>query len=140
MIDVVCAIIERGEFVLVARRGQDMRHPWKWEFPGGKVDQGESKEEALHRELAEELQTEVNILEALEPVEYTYPDLELRLWPFRCEWARKEPIPDEHAETVWLGPENILGLELAEADIEVATAYLNRFYPEKGGNIDRPFY
>lgn len=140
MIDVVCAIIERGEFVLMARRGPDMRHPWKWEFPGGKVDAGESKEEALHRELAEELQTEVTILESLSPVTHTYPDLTLRLWPFRCEWARKEPIPDEHAETVWLSPEGILGLDLAEADVQVAESYVEQFHPALGGNTERPFF
>lgn len=139
MIQVVCAIIERGGYVLAARRGPDMRHPWKWEFPGGKVEAGESPKEALKRELAEELSVRVDIIEALPPVKYDYPDLSIELCPFRCEWTGGEPLPDEHAETVWMDPAGLLSLDFAEADVIVAEAYMAKF--QGGGHqTERPLF
>ncbi|MDP5169369.1 MAG: (deoxy)nucleoside triphosphate pyrophosphohydrolase [Bacteroidia bacterium] len=124
MIQVVCAIIERGDRVLAACRGPEMRHPWKWEFPGGKVNEGESKEDALHRELMEELMTRAEILEALPPVEHEYEEGKIQLWPFRCVWTGGEPLPSEHAETVWIEPGDMLALDFAAADVKVAEQYL----------------
>ena len=123
MMEVVCAIVERGNYVLAACRGPEMRHPWKWEFPGGKVQEGESREAALHRELQEELGLKVEILEGLDPVHFQYPDQDIRLWPFRCDWTGGEPLPTEHAETVWIQPEDLLSLDFAEADLLVIEAY-----------------
>lgn len=129
MIQVVCAIIERGEHVLAACRGPEMRHPWKWEFPGGKVDPGEDPASALHRELQEELSVEVDILEALPPVEHHYDDLHVQLCAYRCAWKRGEPLPEEHAETVWIRPDDLAGLDFAAADLKVIDLYLNQAKP-----------
>ncbi len=123
MLQVVCAIVERGEFVLAACRGPEMRDPWKWEFPGGKVEAGETKEAALHRELAEELSLEVDILEAMAPVTYEGRDISIQLWPFRCSWTSGEPLPLEHAETVWIRPADLATLDFSAPDLTIISQY-----------------
>ena len=72
-VTVVAAVIEREGLILIAQRRKDGRHPLKWEFPGGKVEQGESNPEALRRELAEELDIQAEIGPELERYAYTYP-------------------------------------------------------------------
>lgn len=126
-IKVTCAIVEEEGLVLAARRGSKMSLPLKWEFPGGKVDEGETLEECLVRELMEELGMEVSVKQPLSPSSHSYPDAEITLYPFICSRRTGEICLLEHAEVLWLTPERLRELDWAEADIPVLEEYLGRF-------------
>lgn len=122
--DVVCAIIERDGKFLIARRPDDGRHlARKWEFPGGKVEPGESEVAALVRELREELAVEVEIAERLTPVEYRYPSLSLRLIAFRCRLTTGEPQAGAHEELRWIGIDEVDRYDFPEADLPILAEY-----------------
>ena len=125
MLDVACAILLRPDgTVLAARRGPDMRLPGLWEFPGGKLEPGESSGEALIREIREELAIDIRLLRALSIVEHHYPDFSIRLHPWLCEITSGEPRPLEHAEIRWLDANTLPSLDWAEADLPVVAALL----------------
>ena len=84
ILEVCCGIIEESGKIYAFRRGGGMKMPGKWEFPGGKVEAGESAESALHRELLEELQIKIEILERIEVVYHDYPEFTIHLIPFRA--------------------------------------------------------
>lgn len=83
-IHVTCAIIERSNLILTTQRSRTMKMPLKWEFPGGKMDAGETAEACLRRELAEELRITVTIIARLAPVCHAYRDVTVTLHPFVC--------------------------------------------------------
>ncbi len=116
MIEVVCAVVARGGRVLVCRRPAGAHLAGHWEFPGGKVEDGEDPDQALVREIREELACTVVVGQALGAVEHSYPDLKIRLQPFRCTILRGEPRALEHEELGWFAPEEMNELELAGAD------------------------
>ena len=78
-IQVTCAIIEQDGFVLAAQRSATMRLPFKWEFPGGKIQSGETPEECLHREIDEELGVEIAICKYLPLATHNYPSITVTL-------------------------------------------------------------
>ncbi len=84
-IHVACAIIELGGKVLCTQRSASMSMPLKWEFPGGKINDGESPEECLRRELIEELGVEISAGEPLPTTIHHYPTFSITLYPFVCE-------------------------------------------------------
>jgi 8-oxo-dGTP diphosphatase len=118
---VVCAIIRRENTFLLARRPEGKRLGGFWEFPGGKIEPGESAEAALHRELAEELGCAVVITHTLPPVEHVYEWGGIRLIPFVCEMAADsaEPFAHEHSALEWAAFEAFQRYELAPADLPV---------------------
>ena len=131
MIQVTCAIIESEERVLCAQRSAAMAHPGKWEFPGGKVEDGESEEECLIREIREELAVEILILERLPSVAHTYENgFSLRLIPFRCQIQSGEMRAIQHAELRWVPVGELRFLDWAGADIPILKAYLEEFEAE----------
>lgn len=123
-IHVTCAIIERDGYVLAAQRSAQMSLPLKWEFPGGKIDQGESPEECLRREIAEEMNIEVEIGSGLPPSTHNYPAFSITLYPFVCSIENGEITLAEHSAIAWLVPEQLDTLDWAEADIPVVKTYL----------------
>lgn len=123
-IQVTCAIVERDGLVLAARRSAAMALPLKWEFPGGKIDQGESREECLRRELLEELGLNVRVGKSLPSVTHDYPASTVTLYPFICSIVSGEIVLHEHAEISWLRPEELHILDWAEADLPVIGSYL----------------
>ena len=126
-IHVACAIIELGKKVLCTQRSASMSLPLKWEFPGGKIDEGESPEECLKRELIEELGIEVAIGRALPPITHHYPSFSVTLYPFICEIISGEITLHEHSAMVWLPREELHNLEWAEADWPVIKNYQRQF-------------
>jgi 8-oxo-dGTP diphosphatase len=122
---VTCAIIERNGFVLAAQRSSSMSLPLKWEFPGGKVNAGESYEECLVRELTEELGIIARISARLSPATHQYPSFTITLFPFICSIERGELTLNEHVAVKWLRPDNLRSLDWAEADIPIVDAYLS---------------
>jgi 8-oxo-dGTP diphosphatase len=121
--DVVCAIIERNGRFLIARRPEGKTLALKWEFPGGKVESGESPRDALHRELAEELGIVVEILQRLSPVVYSCSDFSLRLIPYRCLIVSGEPVPVEHTALEWISVDDAVFYDFPEADIPILEEY-----------------
>ncbi len=123
-IQVSCAIIEREGRVLAARRSAAMSLPLKWEFPGGKIDPGESPEACLERELMEEMGIRVRVGKRLPSQDHRYPAFAVTLHPFVCAIESGEIVLHEHADMVWLPPEQLHTLDWAEADGPVIASYL----------------
>ena len=124
MLEVVCAIIVRREdgAVLLARRPVGKHLAGKWEFPGGKLEKGESKEMALQRELHEELGCRVTIVEALQCSQHTYKDgVSIKMFPMICEVVKGTAGPRalEHEEIQWVVVDRIGAYDLAAADVPV---------------------
>lgn len=127
MIMVSCAIILNsiGQ-VLVTQRSAAMPLPLKWEFPGGKIEAGETAEECLIREIKEELNIEIQIAGSLPPNDHQYPDKLIRLIPFICRHTGGEIILKEHTTYKWLDTKDLLDLDWAEADVGVVGEYIKR--------------
>lgn len=125
MIRVTCAIIRNEENeILIVQRGANSEHPNKWEFPGGKVQEGESEEECIVREINEELSMEIIICGRLTEVGYDYGTKQIQLIPFVCDTLEELPLLTEHIAFRWLAPEDLGGVDFSEADILVADEYL----------------
>ena len=129
-IHVTCAIIEHEGRVLATQRSSTMSMPHKWEFPGGKIDPGETAEECLCRELWEEIGIEARIGRSLPASTHEYSTFTITLHPFVCTIEEGEIVLHEHAALLWLLPSQLHTLDWAEADIPVLAAYLST----NGGN------
>lgn len=116
-ITVVGAVIVRNGLIYCARRGPTGALPGMWEFPGGKVEPDESFEEALAREIDEELGCEISVLQPVETTTHEYDFAVITLATFLCELVDGEPQSNEHAEERWLPVEALDTLEWAPADI-----------------------
>ena len=131
---VVCAIIEKEDRFLIAQRPSDHQLADKWEFPGGKVGEGEAPSEALKREIQEELKLQIEIGTSLTPNNHSYPDFSLTLVPFRCTITEGSPVPTEHQQIVWATTETAGNYEFSPADIPILEEYLSLRRAER--NID----
>ena len=120
-IEVVAAIITQDGKVLCVQRGEHAKDyiSFKWEFPGGKVEVGENKEDALLREIQEELAAEIHELQYLMTVEHSYPDFHLTMHTYSCALRSGEITLREHVDMKWLAPEGLNQLDWAEADVPV---------------------
>jgi 8-oxo-dGTP diphosphatase len=120
-IEVVAGIIFCGDLFLCVQRPKNKLHyiSEKFEFPGGKIEEGETKEEALHRELLEELNLSTNIKSFFLTVVHEYPDFELTMHSFMCEVESKELILHEHIDKKWLKINELTTLDWAAADIPI---------------------
>lgn len=94
----------------------------KWEFPGGKIEAGESNEQALERELREELNMNVTVGEHLVSAEHAYPDFGITLHAYICDVASDDVTLKEHIDRRWLLPESLSSLEWCGADVAIARA------------------
>src|SRR5690606_22321373 len=107
MIHVSCAIIQHKGKILICQRSAEMKLPLKWEFPGGKIEQGESKEACLVREIKEELDIEITVQTELQMVSYEYDDFSICLYPFLASLVSGEPKAIEHAQLRWVSSEEL---------------------------------
>ncbi|CAM3691345.1 (deoxy)nucleoside triphosphate pyrophosphohydrolase [Sphingobacterium prati] len=112
MPQVTCAIIEHANKILICQRSASMKLPLKWEFPGGKIETGESKEECLRREIKEELHIAIIIHSALTMVEHHYADFSLQLYPFVCSQQSGEVKALEHAQAIWVDADQLSTISL----------------------------
>ena len=122
-IHVTCAIIERDGLVLAAQRSATMSMPLKWEFPGGKIHEGETPEECLRRELVEELGIQVAVGKSLPASTHHYPAFTVTLYPYVCTITAGEIVIHEHETIVWLPLDELHSLDWAEADLPVIEVY-----------------
>jgi 8-oxo-dGTP diphosphatase len=122
-VHVACAIIERDGLVLSALRSASMNLPLKWEFPGGKIEAGEGREECLRRELVEEMGVEIEVGRALAPATHHYPTFTVTLYPYVCSILSGEITLYEHSAISWLPASRMHELDWADADIPVIAEY-----------------
>lgn len=116
VIPVVCGLLPKGNQFLLLQRGPQQSHPLQWEFPGGKIETGESPQEALCREWKEELGVEITVGEALPSVWVHKTALSIQLMPFYCQLVRGAIVLTEHVQQAWLLPQEALKKDLSEGD------------------------
>lgn len=104
-----------------------MSMPYKWEFPGGKINPGESPEECLRREIFEELGIQIVVGGSLPAKTHDYPAFTVTLYPFVSSIERGEIVLHEHAAITWLPPDKLHTLDWAEADLPVIRSYLDEY-------------
>jgi 8-oxo-dGTP diphosphatase len=127
MISVTCAIIRNEEDeVLVVQRGEATDHPFKWEFPGGKLAPDETEEECIIREVEEELSMEIVICGKMANVDYDYGHKQISLIPFICDTLDEMPFLTEHIDYRWVEEKDLMTPDFSQADVFVAKNYLER--------------
>ena len=117
-VEVVAAVICREGKFFATQRGYGEFEGY-WEFPGGKVEAGESREEALKREIMEELDTEISIDSFLTTIEYTYPTFHLTMHCYICSVRTGNLVLKEHQSAAWLNKDELHTVDWLPADIEV---------------------
>ena len=125
IIPVACALIlNRDGCVLLAQRPADKHLGLQWEFPGGKVEPGESPVAALIREIDEELGCRIEITGALPPFVHHYATVSIEMHPFVCRLAAATtaPVAHEHAALAWVKPADVRSYDLAAADVPILPA------------------
>ena len=120
-IEVAAAVIVVENKILCVQRGKNKHDyiSYKYEFPGGKLEKGETPEGAVIREVREELNLEITILQHFLTVKHSYPDFNITLHSFLCTCATRELTLTEHIDAKWMDRDLIAVLDWAEADIEV---------------------
>ncbi len=118
-IQVSCLLLFHQGKILATQRGTAMDLAGYWEFPGGKVEAGESPENSLIREIREELSIDIRICRALTPVLHAYPTKLIQLIPFLGSWQGGNMKLTEHAQSQWLNKEDLVFLNWAPADIPI---------------------
>ena len=126
-VHVACAIIERDGLVLSALRSASMNLPLKWEFPGGKIEPGEGREECLKRELVEEMGVRIAVGRPLTPATHDYPAFTVTLYPYVCSIVSGEIILHEHSAISWLEASRMHELDWADADLPIIAEYQRGF-------------
>jgi len=119
VIDVVAAVIRRDGKILITQRLDDVDLARLWEFPGGKVEAGESFEVALQREILEELGVEIRIHEEFFTTEHDYITKSVRLHFYVCTILRGEPAPLAVADLRWIRPDELWNFEFPPADADL---------------------
>ena len=114
-IEVVAAIIVRGGEMFATQIGYGQWQGW-WEFPGGKMEAGESPKEALRREIREELEAEIEVGDLLETVEWDYPEFHLTMHCFICTLLSESVHLNEHQAAVWLTKDTLNSVKWLPAD------------------------
>lgn len=131
-IEVAAAIIvDKGKMFATQRGYGEFKDGW--EFPGGKIEQGETPKQALKREIREELDTEIEVGELFDTVEYDYPDFHLTLYCFLCAIKSGELVLKEHEAAKWLTGESLNSVEWLPADIGVIEKLKESLILEEGG-------
>jgi len=117
-IHVAAAVIRNDQAVFATQRGYGPYKGW-WEFPGGKIEAGETPEEALVREIREELDTEIEVGARIDRVEYDYPEFHLTMDCFWCTVRRGDLVLREAEDASWLNKENLRSVRWLPADLEL---------------------
>ena len=114
---VAAVILSEGKIFATQRGYGDFKGDW--EFPGGKIEDGETPEEALKREILEELDTEITVGELIDTIEYDYQTFHLSMDCFWCEVVSGKLVLKEHEAARWLDKENLYSVEWLPADVSL---------------------
>ncbi len=114
-VNVVAAVIQKDGRILATQRGYGEFRDW-WEFPGGKIENGETPQEALKREIREELRMQIRVEDLLGTIEYDYPDFHLSMQCFRAEIEEGTPVLTEHEAIRWLKEDELDQVRWLPAD------------------------
>jgi 8-oxo-dGTP diphosphatase len=125
MIRVTCALIQFNQKTLVVQRSGKMNLPLKWEFPGGKIENGETEEECIIREIKEELNLDIEVIKRLNSSLYDYSGIKIYLIPFIANQIGGQIILNEHKDYKYLTKDKLLNLDWADADIPILKEYLS---------------
>lgn len=129
MLLVTCALLLKENKTFVAQRSATMSPPLKWEFPGGKIESGESPEDCIAREMQEEFRLEVKPI--FQAPDFPFPNThnpKLTLIPFVCKLVSGHPLPVEHAGFQWAELSELDGFDWAEADLPVLDWWKNNIH------------
>lgn len=121
---VICALLEQHGRVLVTQRSENMREPLLWEFPGGKLEAGESEQECLVRELREELTLSIEPVLRLSPVVHHSPDRTIELIPYICMYHGGAIQLIEHRAYQWAKQDELPNYAWCPADLPIVQEYL----------------
>lgn len=124
IINVTCAIILKDEKILVAQRNEKMKLPLKWEFPGGKLEFNESETECIKREIKEEININIEVLQKLSNNIHDYGTFKINLIPFLVQYISGEIKLAEHKDYRLLERSELLNLDWAEADLPIVEELL----------------
>ena len=133
-IHVVAALIRKGNELFATQRGYGNYKDW-WEFPGGKIEPGESPEEALVREIREELAVDISVDEFLTSVEYDYPEFHLSMACYWCTVKEGHLTLLEHEAARWLPLEHLRQVNWLPADIQVIEEIEKTIFPQSEINV-----
>ena len=117
-IEVVAAIIRKGDYVFATQRGYGEWKDW-WEFPGGKMEAGETPQEALVREIKEELDADISIGRMLDTIEWDYPTFHLTMHCYICSLENAALHLNEHEAARWLGADELRSVNWLPADEQI---------------------
>ena len=115
---VICDSIKDKKQILATARGYG-EFKGQWEFPGGKIEEGETPQEALKREIMEELDTEIEIGELIDTIEYDYPHFHLSMGCYWCSVVNGDLVLKEHEAARWLGKDEMMEVEWLPADVKL---------------------
>ena len=127
MVDVVAALIWKNNKFMICQRPAHKARGLLWEFVGGKVELGETKEQALIRECKEELNVLLSVGDVFMDVVHEYPDLTVHLTLFNATIAKGEPQKIEHNDIQWITPSEIQNYEFCPADEEILKEITKRY-------------
>jgi 8-oxo-dGTP diphosphatase len=127
MTEVVAALIWQGDKFMICQRPAHKARGLLWEFVGGKVEPGETKEQALIRECREELAVTISVGDVFMDVTHEYPDLTVHLTLFNATIAEGEPRKLEHNDIQWITPSEIQNYEFCPADEEILKEITKRY-------------
>ena len=127
MTEVVAALIWQGNTFMICQRPAHKARGLLWEFVGGKVEPGETKEQALIRECREELAVTLSVGDVFMDVVHEYPDLTVRLTLFHSTITEGEPKKLEHNDIRWITPGEIPNYEFCPADEEILVEIIERY-------------
>ncbi|MBQ2807364.1 MAG: (deoxy)nucleoside triphosphate pyrophosphohydrolase [Clostridia bacterium] len=125
--EVAAALIRQGDTFMICQRPAHKTRGLLWEFVGGKVEPGETKEQALVRECREELAVTISVGDVFMDVTHEYPDLTVHLTLFHATIAEGEPVMLEHNDIKWITPQEIPNYDFCPADVEILKEITARY-------------